>query len=225
MNVSHRPSATNLKPEMSPEELSALKDWLAQAALTGRHMEVGTAAGGTLCFMLECYPPDRRPSFAVVDTMSYFASQLETVKENLRAHGLAPETVDFRVTTSREAFAAAEAAGERFSFMLVDASHKIRHVMADLRWLRLLEVGGLACFHDYGTVFKGVTWPLNRVLRANPHFTVVGRAGSLLAVRRERESDRREVSAADRLWALAWSPVLQLELSLRKRLGRRAAGR
>jgi hypothetical protein len=29
----------------------------------------------------------------------------------------------------------------------------------------------------------------------------------------------------DRLWALAWSPVLQLELSLRKRLGRRAAGR
>jgi len=223
--MSHRPSAINLKPEMSPAELSALGEWLRQAEFRGQHLEVGTAAGGTLCFMLECYAPDRRPSFAVVDTMSYFASQLDTVKENLRAHGLAPETVDFRVTTSREAFAAAEAAGERFSFMLVDASHKARHVMADLRWLRLLEVGGLACFHDYGTVFKGVTWPLNRVLRDYPHFTRVGLAGSLLAVRRERESDRREITAWDRLWALAWSPYLQWELSLRKRLAPRPKNR
>lgn len=220
--MSHRPSAINLKPEMSPAELSALGEWLRHAGLQGRHLEVGTAAGGTLCFMLECYAPDSRPLFSVVDTMSYFVDQLGIVKENLRAHGIAPEAVDFRVARSGEAFDRAAATGERFSFILVDASHNMRHVMDDLRWLRLLEVGGLACFHDYGTIFKGVTWPLDRVLRANPHFTIVGRAGSLLAVRRERDSDRREVSALDRLWALAWSPVLQWERSLRKRLGRRS---
>lgn len=220
-----RPSATSLQPEMSDEELSALRQWLTSSDLRGRHLEVGTAAGGTLCFMLGCYAPERRPAFSVVDTMAYFPNQFDIVRDNLARHGLPAEAVDFRVARSGEAFERAAAAGERFSFILVDASHKIRHVMADLRWLRLLEVGGLACFHDYGTAFKGVTWPLDRVLRANPHFTILGRAGSLLAVRRERDSDRREVSAVDRLWALAWSPVLQLELSLRKRLGRRAAGR
>ncbi len=216
-----RPSATSLQPEMSDEELSALQKWLTSSDLRGRHLEIGTAAGGTLCFMLGCYASERRPAFSVVDTMAYFPNQFDIVRENLARHGLSSEAVDFRVARSGEAFERSAAAGERFSFILVDASHKIRHVMADLRWLRLLEIGGLACFHDYGTIFKGVTWPLDRVLRANSHFTVVGRAGSLLAVRRERNSDRREVSALDRLWALAWSPVLQLELSLRKRISGR----
>lgn len=216
-----RPSATTLQPEMSDEELSALRQWLTSSDLRGRHLEVGTAAGGTLCFMLGCYASGQRPAFSVVDTMAYFPNQFDIVRENLARHGLSAEAVDFRVARSGEAFERAAAAGERFGFMLVDASHKIRHVMADLRWLRLLEVGGLACFHDYGTIFKGVTWPLDRVLRNYPHFTRVGQAGSLLAVRRERESDRREVSAVDRLWALAWSPYLQWERSLRKRLAPR----
>lgn len=220
-----RPSATTLQPEMSAEELSALQQWLTSSDLRGRHLEVGTAAGGTLCFMLDCYAPERRPSFSVVDTMAYFPNQFDIVRDNLRQHGIAPEAVDFRVSRSSEAFERSAATGERFGFILVDASHKIRHVMADLRWLRLLEVGGLACFHDYGTSFKGVTWPLDRVLRNHPQFTRVGQAGSLLAIRRERESARREVNGLDQLWALAWSPVLQLELSLRKRLGRSSTGR
>jgi hypothetical protein len=219
--MSERPSATTLKPEMSGEELSALRRWLQGAGLRGRHLEVGTAAGGTLCYMLDCYAPERRPPFSVVDTMSYFANQFDIVKQNLREHGLSPEGVDFRIASSRDAFAAAEAAGERFDFMLVDASHKIRHVMADLRWLRLLAVGGLACFHDYGTRFKGVTWPVDRFLGRHPHFRRVELAGSLLCVRRETESDRREVGALDLVWANAWSLPLQWELSLRKRLGRR----
>lgn len=216
-----RPSATTLQPEMTDVELAALREWLAGARLAGRHLEIGTAAGGTLCFMMGCYPAGQRPPFAVVDTMSYFADQLGTVRRNLANHGLAGDAVDFRIMRSEAAFQAAEAAGERFAFILIDASHKVRHVMADLCWLRLLEVGGLACFHDYGVAFKGVTWPVDRLLRRHPHFARVGQADSLLAIRRTGESPRREVDWADRLWALAWSPLLQWELSLRKRAARK----
>jgi predicted O-methyltransferase YrrM len=216
-----RPCAKTLEPEMTDEELSALREWMRSARLKGRHLEIGTAAGGTLCFMMTCYKDGSRPPFSVVDTMSYFEDQFDTVRKNLANNGLNAEDVDFRVMSSDRAFARAEAQGERFAFMLVDASHKIRHVMADLRWMRLLKVGGLACFHDYGTEFKGVTWPVDRFLRHNPHFSRVGRAGRLLCIRREIEARRPEVGAADRLWALAWSPVLQWELSFRKRVNRK----
>ena len=212
-----RSSAITLKPEMSEAELSALKGWLRD--LDGYHLEIGTAAGGTLCFMMQCYPSSKRPPFVVVDSMAYFDNQLDIIKQNLADHGLDVGSVDFRIMTSDAAFVRAEAEGEQFDFILVDASHKIRHVMADLRWLRLLNVGGLACFHDYTARFKGVRWPVDRFLKRNAQFSRVGLTGSLLCVRRDAASARPEVTLADRIWALLWSPVLQLELSLRKRIG------
>ncbi len=223
--MGNRPSASTLEPEMTDEELSGLESWIRAAKLGGAHLEIGTAAGGTLCYMMKLYPEDARPRFSVVDTMSYFQDQFDIVKRNLTDKGLEPEAVDFRVTSSDAAFAAAEAAGERFDFMLIDASHKIRHVMNDLRWLRLLNPGGLACFHDYAPRFKGVRWPIDRVLRRNPHFTRVGLAGTLLCVRREREGARLEVTGGDRFWAQLCSPILQWDLSLQKRRRLRARAR
>lgn len=216
-----RPCATTLEPEMTPGELSALKQWLQGASLKGRHLEIGTAAGGTLCFMMQCFGDRNRPAFSVVDSMSYFPDQPEVVRRNLRQHGLDPGTVDFRAMASAEAFRQALERGDRFSFILMDASHKIRHVMADLRWMRLLEPGGLACFHDYEPAFPGVTRPVDRFLRKNAHFTRVGRVERLLCIRKERDSIHPEVNPADFLWALAWSPLLQWQQSLRKRLNRR----
>lgn len=206
---------------MTAEELAALERWIRERPLSGDHLEIGTAAGGTLCFLMSRYEASARPRFAVVDTMAYFEDQLGTVKRNLASHGLEADTVDFRITSSEAAFARAEAAGERFDFILVDASHKIRHVMNDLRWLRLLKVGGLACFHDYGTIFKGVTWPLDRIMARNPHLQKLGAGGTLLGLRKLREASRPEVTLADRLWALTMAPALQWEQSLRKRLARR----
>ena len=203
---------------MTDEELSGLRDWLQMSKLAERCLEVGTAAGGTLCYMMKCFEADERPEFTVVDTMAYFANQHGIVHENLQKNGLDPGQVQFHVMTSVAAFAREEKAGSRFDFILVDASHKIRHVMEDLHWLRLLNVGGLACFHDYAPRFKGVRWPVDRFLRRNPHFSRVGLAGSLLCVRRDATASRPEVTALDRSWALIWSPLLQLDLSLQKRL-------
>ena len=213
-----RPSATTLAPEMTGEELSGLREWSQSANLIGRHLEIGTAAGGTLCFMMNCFEANVRPEFAVVDTMAYFGKQMEIVKSNLTQNGLDSWQVDFRVMSSDAAFARAEAEGERFDFILVDASHKIRHVMADLRWLRLFNVGGLACFHDYTARFKGVHWPIDRFLQRNSQFSRVGLAGSLLCIRRDTTSALSEVTSCDRIWASLWSPILQLDLSLQKRL-------
>ena len=215
-----RPCATTLASEMTPQELAGLKQWIQCGRREGRHLEIGTAAGGTLCFMMKCFEEAERPSFSVVDTMSYFADQFSLVQKNLSQHDLKPDAVEFRVMTSDEAFSKAETAGDRFSFILVDASHKIRHVMNDLRWLRLLEPGGLACFHDYGPSFKGVTWPVDRFLRRNPHFSRVGLEGTLLCIRKDREGQFLEVTLSDRLWASFWSPVLQWDLSLKKRMKR-----
>jgi hypothetical protein len=167
--------------------------------------------------MMNCFEAGARPAFSVVDTMGYFDGQLDIVKRNLSQNGLDSRQVDFRVMSSDSAFARAEAEGERFDFILVDASHKIRHVMADLRWLRLLNVGGQACFHDYTAKFKGVRWPIDRFLKRNRQFSRVGLAGSLLCVRRDATSAQPEVTSCDRVWALLWSPILQLDLSLQKR--------
>jgi hypothetical protein len=213
-----RSSATTLKPEMTDEELACLKSRVQMVRRKGEYIEIGTAAGGTLCFMLQCLADKPCSRFVVVDTMQYFEDQLKIVEKNLANHGLDAGKVDFRVMSSNAAFDRAKAGGERFDFILVDASHKIRHVMADLRWLSLVNIGGLACFHDYTPKFKGVCWPIDRFLGRNPQFSRVGLEGSLLCIRREEDSLRREVSWSDRLWALLWSPILQLDLSLQKRL-------
>ena len=212
-----RSSATSLRPEIGDEELSCLKSWIQMVPQNGKYMEIGTAAGGTLCFMLQCLADQSCPRFVVVDTMQYFGDQRNIVEKNLANLGLDAGKVDFRVMPSVEAFIRAESEAERFDFILVDASHKIRYVMSDLRWLRLLNVGGLACFHDYAPRFKGVRWPVDRFLQNYPHFQNIGLKGSLLCLRREGESSRREVTWVDRVWALMLSPILQLDLSLQKR--------
>lgn len=74
--MGNRFSATTLDPEMTDEELSGLEGWLQTAGLTGVHLEIGTAAGGSLCFMMNLYSDADRPRFSVIDTMSYFKDQL-----------------------------------------------------------------------------------------------------------------------------------------------------
>src|SRR5581483_249024 len=102
-----RACATTLQPEMSPQEHAFLLHLLQSHGKTGRHLEIGTAAGGTLCAMLNAFAPAHRPPFSVVDPMRYFPDQLGTVRRNLMAHGLDPDGVDFRVGTSEELFPSA----------------------------------------------------------------------------------------------------------------------
>jgi predicted O-methyltransferase YrrM len=124
-----RQSAVSMESELQPAELEALRGLLAAAQLRGAHLEVGTAAGGTLKELLLCYAPPR-PRFVVVDSFRYFPRQKEIVADNLRSAGIDPADVDMRATDSEGALAAATAAGEQFDFILIDANHQARHVIS-----------------------------------------------------------------------------------------------
>jgi predicted O-methyltransferase YrrM len=201
---------------MTVEEHRLLIEILRTNHGVGTHLEIGTAAGGTLCAMLKAFPATARPRFAVVDTMRYFPRQLEVVKQNLTQHGFDPEQIDIRITKSEVAFRRAEEARETFDFVLIDGSHKIRAVMSDLKWTRLVTVGGLVCLHDYSTRFLGVKMAVDRFLSRNPTYERIGLSGSLLGLRKVAMATQPEISRGDEFYA----SVLDLLLRLRTKLTR-----
>lgn len=212
-----RSCAITLNPELTEEELSFVLDIIHKAHFAGKHIEIGTAAGGTLCRMMKTFKNHERPPFVVVDPMTYFEDQLNIVKKNLQNNGLSASEVDFRVKKSSEAFKEASQKGEFFEFIFIDASHKIHHVTDDLRWTRLLKKGGIVCIHDYQTE-KGVTIAVNRFIKKQANYTEVGRVGSLIALKKAAESVKCEVSLLDRLWSRIIGLFLQSKRALDKRL-------
>lgn len=213
-----RESAITLAPEITEQELSGLISAMRAASLAGWHLEIGTAAGGTLRELMRFYSAEKRPRFVVVDPMTYFPDQLAIVRRNLAGAGLDPDTVDFRISKSWPAFRAAERNGEHYSFIFVDGSHKMNRVMQDLSWTRLLEPGGLICFHDYEPRMPGVMRAVDYFLARHRNYEVIGRAERLLLVRKTARSLAPEVSAIDRAWAQVENVYHQLARSLRKRL-------
>jgi UDP-2,3-diacylglucosamine pyrophosphatase LpxH len=109
-----------------------------------------------------------------------------------------------------------------YDFMLIDGAHKIRYVTQDLRWLRLLKPGGVACIHDYNDRHEGVKLSVDRFLRKYPNYRREQLVGSLMILRKSGPSLAKEVAFADSLWASAFAPFLQLKINLRKRLARSA---
>lgn len=218
-----RRCAITLEAEMSPEEQEFLLMVLKTEKLAGPHLEIGTAAGGTLCAMMRCFDKQARPPFVVVDRMTYFPDQLGIVRRNLKQHELDPDEVDFRVAQSATALADAVRRRERFDFILVDASHKILSVTTDLRWTRLLNPGGIVCFHDYCPKFPGVVLPVDRFLARQRNYVRVGQAGSLLAIRKFCRSARQEVNSLDRAYSLVWYAPLEIGRKLEKWRARRRA--
>lgn len=220
-----RESATTLASEVSGNELSALLSVLRSSALAGPHLEIGTAAGGTLKELILSYPEGKRPPFVVVDPMSYFPDQMAIVRRNLSSAGIDPDTIEFRVGKSWPMFLTAERKGERFSFIFIDGSHKIHHVTEDLAWTRLLEAGGIVCFHDYAPRFPGVMKPVDRFLKNHPNYDVVERVESLLIVRKITASNNLEITPWDRMRARLINIRHQFDESLRKRFSVRKSSR
>jgi predicted O-methyltransferase YrrM len=206
-----RRCATTREAEMTPAEHELLRQTLRQQGPLGKHLEIGTAAGGTLCAMLESFPDGQRPQFVVVDPMTYFPQQRSVVVENLKDHGLDPKQVDFRITTSSVAFERASLQHESFSFMLIDGCHKIRSVTTDLKWTRLLESGGIVCFHDMTPQHRGVWLAVRRFLNRHPEYERVAQADSLLVVRKRQAASQTEVSPLCEWYAAAWYLPLQFE--------------
>ena len=213
-----RQSAISVQSELHPAELAALQALLKSAQLRGAHLEVGTAAGGTLRELLLCYPPPR-PRFVVVDSFRYFPRQKEIVADNLRSAGIDPEDVEMRAMDSEGALAASTAAGEQFDFILIDANHQARHVISDLRWAKLLRPGGYLCLHDYGPKFPGVAWAADRFLANNRNYRRVSLSVSLLVIQKNETSRRDEVGTADLVLGKILTPLQKLRRSIGKRLG------
>lgn len=204
--------ATTFEPEMADVEHQLLLDVLQRSGLTNRHLEIGTAAGGTLAAMMGAYTDRGRPPFVVVDPMTYFPQQLEVVRANLEQHGLDPDEVDFRCMTSKEAFQQANQRQESYSFILIDGCHKICSVMEDLRWGRLLEVGGYLAIHDVSPVHRGVQWAVERFRKScGDHYELVEHAGTLMMLEKKQSCEQPEVSAADEWYAWCCHWPLQIE--------------
>jgi len=216
-----RKSATTLASELSEEELSFLRELLKQGNLTGRHLEIGTAAGGTLLELVKCYQETKKPPFVVVDPMNYFPDQYAIIKKNLVQNSVDPDEIDFRISRSYDAFQEAEKKNEQYDFVFIDGAHNIRYVTEDLSWARLLRNGGLLCLHDYHpTNSKGVVLAADRFLRKYNNYTRIKLVDKLLVIRKDGESLQPEVSRSDHVYANVISPLLQLESSLYKRIRR-----
>ena len=211
-----RRSSIDLSSELSPEELDALRELLRANKFTGLHLEIGTAAGGTLKELLLCYE-EPKPPFVVIDPFTYFPNQLAKVRLNLESAGLDPANVDFRTGTTESLLGPAVLAGERFDFILIDGHHDAIHVMRDLGWAALLNTGGFVCLHDDSPKFPGVGWAARRFLRNNPNFTRISKARTLLVLQKTSPEGGRGVRPFDLLTAFMIKPILKLKRSYLKR--------
>lgn len=214
-----RLSAKTLQSECHPEELDLLRSTLGEHDLKGRHLEIGTAAGGTLKELMLAYPDEAiRPDFVVIDPMTYFNDQPAKIRKNLQNAGIDPDTVSFWIGTSEDFLEAERRAGGMFDFIFVDGNHKAVPVMIDIQWADMLREGGFICFHDRRAKFPGVGWAIARFLERNPNFREVAAVRSLVVVRKTGAQTGPVVSEADLKAARRAEPRLRLMRSLRKRL-------
>jgi predicted O-methyltransferase YrrM len=216
-----RDSATTLQSECTEAERAALQDVLLQAGYTGAHLEIGTAAGGTLKELMGVYPDaDSRPTFFVIDPMTYFPDQMTKVRQNLSSAGIAPDSVTFHVGTTRSFLPIAKSHKLRFDFVFIDGDHRQLPVLLDLQMADFVTVGGTIALHDDNDRFPGVGWAISRFLDRNPGFTHLGTTESLTLLRKMAPSAHNAVTPGDLLMARIAQTWASWKRSWRKRTRR-----
>jgi len=215
-----RECATTLGSELSLNELEVLIDILVRKKLKGIHLEIGTAAGGTLCKLMCAYQEslNYKPEFIVIDPLNYFPKQYEKVLENLSMHNLASSSVEFMKLSSNDAFLAFSKTPRSLDFILIDGNHKANYVMEDLRWAKYINAGGILCLHDYGILQKGVLLTTDRFLRKNPNYRILKQVEQLLIVEKTSSTSQPEVNSLDIFYSKVLALKIQFEKSLRKRI-------
>ena len=215
-----RECATTLDSELSTNELKHLLDILIHKNLKEIHLEIGTAAGGTLCKLMSTYREKFNfiPEFMVVDPLNYFPKQYEVILENLSKHRLKALFVDFVKSSSNNAFLAFSRVPKPLDFILIDGNHKARYVIKDLRWAKYLNIGGILCLHDYGILQKGVKLTADRFLRKNPNYKVLKLVGQLLIIEKTAQTSVNEISFLDIYYSTFISLQLQFGKSLKNRI-------
>lgn len=202
--------------EMTESEIALLLAELESTKNIVNILEIGTAAGGTLVHVLKSLPGVGRPKVVVIDTFDYFTDHLSVFKKNLSDNGFDPESIDARAVRSNIALKDSLRRQETFSFIIVDGSHKMKHVTQDLRWLSLLSVGGKAALHDYSDNLPGVKLAVDTFLRQNGNYKLKSKADTLMVLEKTAATSRAEVTVLNILFAFAYSIVLQNKKSINK---------
>ena len=153
---------------------------------------------------------------AEIPSISYFPNQIEKVHQNLLNSKIDVGRVEFWQGITDSQFPITVKQGLSFKFIFIDGDHKAYPVMNDLRWMELLEVGGVACFHDYCDKFPGVAWSLNHFLSKNDEFNMILEAETLRVIRRDGE----KIVPVNRL-DLFKSKIMQIYLRLRRSIRKR----
>jgi SAM-dependent methyltransferase len=217
-----RQSSIDLSSECSEEERALIGRILGTGTLSDRHLEIGTAAGGTLKEMIGVYA-DREtcPQFVVIDPFTYYDNQLEKVRTNLTGAGIDPDSVQFWTGTTQSFIDRERKAGGTFDFVFIDGDHRHYPVMIDLQWADLLRPGGFICLHDRSEKFPGVGWAIDRFLAKNPDMRFVEQAETLVALQKTGPGRPRGVTSAD--LRAAWAA--QLARKWKRSIAKRMPGR
>lgn len=204
---------------MADEEISEILKFITLHKPEGTHLEIGTAAGGTLCQILKHYRYKlnlNQPDFIVIDPLKYFDNQYEKICENFQNHLLSLDNVLFEKKTSNEAFRK-----KRFctlAFLLIDGNHKLNHFVDDLRYTRFLKENGLLIIHDYSEKFKGVQIATNVFLKRYTNYTILSHVKSLLVLQKNDRSKSNEITLTDRVVAHLLGLILQIYKGVAKRV-------
>ena len=215
-----RESAITLKSEMTDAEVYSIKNAIKDSKLTGLHIEIGTAAGGTMCEILKCYQNELKvvsPQFIIIDPLTYFDDQYEKICLNLKNNGLSQNNITFEKSKSSVAFRNLSAHAGEIDFILIDGNHKVNHFVGDLRFSRYLKAGGLLLIHDYSKGFKGIHSATNDFLNRYTNYEVLSHVDCLLILRKKSISNSLEISPLNLLFAHFCNLLDQVLNSLRKR--------
>jgi Holliday junction resolvase-like predicted endonuclease len=205
---------------MTDDEVSAIKKAVKDSKLTGIHIEIGTAAGGTLCEILKFYQDELKvvpPHFIVIDPLTYFENQHKKICRNLQINGLSKNNITFERNKSSVAFRNLSAHAGEIDFILIDGNHKVNHFVGDLRFSRYLKAGGLLLIHDYSKGFKGIHSATNDFLNRYTNYEVLSHVDCLLILRKKSISNSLEISPLNLLSAHFCNLLDQVLNSLRKR--------
>ena len=216
-----RQSGIDLSSECSVLERACIAEAIKSLSTGGNFLEVGTAAGGTLKEIIQTADNEKLVAmFYVLDPFTYYPDQLQKVHKNLSNSDIDPCRVQFWQGTTDSHLPIAYEKGLSFKFIFIDGDHKAYPVMNDLRWMELLEVGGVACFHDYCDKFPGVAWSLEHFLSRNDQFSTILKAETLRVIQRNGENIV-PVNKVDLLKSKLMQVFLRLRRSIKKRLAKK----